>query len=139
MSDRAAPADATESSGTPDQRAEQVASLIFAAIRADLGLLHAEVVGLRSVTTGVQEELALLAHKADVHTVSTEAAQVREEVVNLRGAMQAMERRIDARIERLDATVKAQPNAIMLRLGALMVVLTGVILAALRYLPPPHG
>jgi hypothetical protein len=29
--------------------------------------------------------------------------------------------------------------AIMLRLGTLMVVLTGIILAALRYLPPPHG
>jgi len=34
--------------------------------------------------------------------------------------------------------VKAQPNAVMLRLGALMVVLTGIIIAALRYLPPPH-
>ena len=29
--------------------------------------------------------------------------------------------------------MKAQPNAIMLRLGTLMVVLTGIILAALRY------
>jgi len=47
---------------------------------------------------------------------------------------------VRAEIARLDTTVKAQPNAIMLRLGTLMVVLTGIILAALRYLPPPgHG
>jgi hypothetical protein len=47
--------------------------------------------------------------------------------------------RLDTRIERRDATVKAQPNAIMLRLGTLMVVLTGIVLAALRYWPPGHG
>ena len=36
--------------------------------------------------------------------------------------------------------MKTQPNAIMLRLGTLMVVLTGIILAALRTLPPlGHG
>jgi hypothetical protein len=35
--------------------------------------------------------------------------------------------------------VKAQPNAIMLRLGTLMEALTGIILAAVRYLPPPHS
>ncbi|HEY2595331.1 MAG TPA: hypothetical protein VGK33_15675, partial [Chloroflexota bacterium] len=80
------PPSATEGSGIPDQRAEQTASIIVDAIRdkvatqADMGLLHAEIVGVRSVTTGVQEELVLLAHKADVHTVSTEAARVREEV-----------------------------------------------------------
>jgi hypothetical protein len=33
----------------------------------------------------------------------------------------------------------ALPNAIMLRLGTLMVVPTGTVLAALRYLPSPHG
>jgi hypothetical protein len=37
------------------------------------------------------------------------------------------------------AKLNAQPNAIMLRLGTLMVVLTGIVLATLRYLPPPHG
>jgi hypothetical protein len=46
--------------------------------------------------------------------------------------------RLDTRIE-LAASVKVQPNAILLRLGTLMVVLTGIILAALRYLPPGHG
>jgi len=66
-----------------------MASIIFDAIRdkmatkADVDLLHAEVVGVRSVTTGVQEELVLLAHKADVHMVSTKAAHVREKVAHL--------------------------------------------------------
>ena len=139
MSDRAAPADATDGSGVPDHRAEQVASIIFDAIRdkvatkADMGLLHAETVGVRSVMTGVQDELVLLAHKADVHTVSTEAAQVREEVANLRRAMQAMERHINARIERVERRLLTQ-------LGVLAVVLCGLLFAALRYLPlPGHG
>jgi hypothetical protein len=35
--------------------------------------------------------------------------------------------------------MKPLADQIMLRLGALIVVMTGVILAALRYLPPPHG
>jgi hypothetical protein len=134
MSDRLALANAIEDAGIPRDKAEQLAATIFDGThdtKAELGLLHAEVVGMRSASTGVQDEIALLAHKADVRSVSVEAARVRDEVTALRGAIQAM--------ERLDATVKAQPNAIMLRFGTLMVVLTGVILAALRYLPPGHG
>ena len=128
-----------EGSDVPDHRAEQVASIIFDAIRdkvatkADVDLLHAEVVGVRSVTTGVQEELVLLAHKADVHMVSAEAAHVREEVVHLRGAIQALERHVNARIERAE-------HRLLTRFGMLAVVLFGLLFAALRYLPPPgHG
>ena len=139
MSDQTASANVTEGSDVPDHRAEQVASIIFDAIRdkvatkADVDLLHAEVVGVRSVTTGVQEELVLLAHKADVHMLSTEAAHVREEVAHLRGAMQALERHINARIERVE-------RQLLTRLGGLIVVVGGVLFAALRYLPAlGHG
>ena len=67
-------------------------------------------------------------------------AELATQINGVRGLLASETARLDARIERLDGTVKAQPNAIMLRLGTLMVVLTGIILAALRYLPPPgHG
>jgi hypothetical protein len=101
MSDRLALANAIEDAGIPRAKAEQLAATIFDGIRdnvaqTELGLLHAEVVGMRSASTGVQDEIALLAHKADVRSVSVEAARVRDEVTALRGAMQAMERHLNA-------------------------------------------
>ena len=84
--------------------------------------------------------------RAETAAIRGELAQTRTELKADIAASQASVRaplageigHLDTKIERLDATVKAQPNAIMLRLGTLMVVLTG-ILAALRYFPPPHG
>jgi hypothetical protein len=70
-----------------------------------------------------------VATKADVQ--ASEAA--------LRGEIASVRALLVSETARLDATIKAQPNAIMLRLGMLMVVLTGIILAALRYWPPGHG
>lgn len=125
-------------SDVPDRRAEQVASIIFDAIRdkvatkADVGLLRAEIVGVRSVTTGVQEELALLAHKSDLHMVNAEAAHVRKEVAHLRSAVQALEQHLNAGIERAE-------RRLLTRLGVLAVVLCGLLFAALRYLLPPPG
>ena len=75
--------------------------------------------------------------KADITGVRTELAA---QISGVRTLLAGEVGRLDTRIERLDAAVKAQPNAIMLRLGTLMVVLTGIVLAALRYWPPPgHG
>ena len=115
----------------------QLAATIFDRIRdniatkADLSLLHAEIVGIRSATTGVLGEIDLLAHKADVRGVSAEAARVRDEVTALRGAVQVLERHLNARIERVE-------HRLLTRLGGLAVVMTGIILAALRYLPLAH-
>jgi hypothetical protein len=116
MSDRLALAHAIEDAGIERSKAENVASVIARFVEGNV------------------------ATKADVQ--ASEAA--------LRGAIQASEAsvrallasetaRLDTRIERLDATAKAQPNAIMLRLGTLMVVLSGIVLAALHYWPPGHG
>jgi hypothetical protein len=74
--------------------------------------------------------------RSEIGGVRTELAT---QISGVRGLLTSETARLDTRIERLDATVKAQPNAIMLRLGTLMVVLTGIILAALRYLPAPLG
>jgi hypothetical protein len=74
-----------------------------------------------------------------IHDNVATKADVQASEASLRSLVVSETSRLDTRIERLDATVKAQPNAIMLRLGTLMVVLTGIVLAVLRYLPAPHG
>ena len=123
MSDRLALANAIEDAGIPRDKAQRVASVIFDAIHdnvATKGDVQASEAAVRS-----QQQ-------------ASEAA-LRGEIVGVRSLFASEISRLDTRIERLDAAVKAQPNAIMLRLGTLMVVLTGIILAALRYWPPGHG
>jgi hypothetical protein len=128
VSDRLALANAIEDAGIERAKAERVASVIVdlmhdsVATKADVQALGGE---LRAESAATRSEL-----KAELAT----------QINGVRGLLASETARLDARIERLDGTVKAQPNAIMLRLGTLMVVLTGIILAALRYLPPPgHG
>ena len=43
---------------------------------------------------------------------------------------------LDGKINRQDVAVREMESRLLVRLGSLMVVLTGVVLAALRYLPP---
>jgi hypothetical protein len=134
MSDRLALANAIEDAGIERAKAERVASVIVdlvhdsVATKADVQALGGE---LRAEIAATRSEL-----KAEIATVRTELAT---QINGVRGLLASETARLDTRIERLDATVKAQPNAIMLRLGTLMVVLTGIILAALRYLPPGHS
>jgi len=49
------------------------------------------------------------------------------DVQRLEAAMRELELRLEARIDR-----------VVVRLGSLIVILTGVVLAAIRYLPPAH-
>ena len=60
-----------------------------------------------------------------IHDNVATKADVQASEASLRSLVVSETSRLDTRIERLDATVKAQPNAIMLRLGTLMVVMTG--------------
>jgi hypothetical protein len=138
MSDRLALANAIEDAGIPRDKAQRVASVIFDAIhdnvatKADVQALGAELKAEITAQVGsIRAEL-----KSDITAID---AALRSEIGGVRSVLASEISRLDTRIERLDATVKAQPNAIMLRLGTLMVVLTGIILAALRYLPAGHG
>jgi len=75
-----------------------------------------------------------------IHDNVATKADVQASEASIRTALVTETARLDGKIDRLAAVVAGQPNAIMLRLGTLMVVLTGIILAALRYLPPlGHG
>jgi hypothetical protein len=126
MSDRLALSNAIEDAGIERGKAQRLASVIFDAIhdsvatKADVQALGAEL-------------------KAEITArVGSIRAELKSDITGVRSVLASEIGRLDTRIERLDATVKAQPNAIMLRLGTLMVVLTGIVLAALRYLPPPR-
>jgi hypothetical protein len=88
-------------------KAEQVASIILEAARADVGLLRAEMTGIRSVTTGIQAELMLLANKADVLRAHAD---------------------LQARIERVE-------RRLLMGFGVLAGMLAALVVAALRYLP----
>ena len=72
------------------------------------------------------------ADRCHVHMVSAEAAHVREEMAHLRGAIQALERHVNARMERVE-------RRLLTRLGLLAVVLCGLLFAAPRYHLPPSG
>jgi hypothetical protein len=124
VSDRLALANAIEDAGIERSKAERVASVIFDAIHDNVAT-KADVQASEAVLRG---------------EIAQTRAELKADVMGVRSVLASEIGRLDTRIERLDATVKAQPNAIMLRLGTLMVVLTGIILAALRYLPPSgHG
>jgi hypothetical protein len=127
MSDRLALANAIEDAGIQRAKAERVASVIFDAIHDN-------------VATKADVQASEAAIRGELRAESSQLrAELKGDITSVRALLASETGRLDTKIERLDATVKAQPNAIMLRLGTLMVVLTGIILAALRYLPPPHG
>jgi hypothetical protein len=149
MSDRLALANAIEDAGIERAKAERVASVIVdlvhdsVATKADVqalgGELRADIAASEaSVRSQLQASEAAL--RGELRAESSQLrAELKGDIASVRALLASETARLDTKIERLDATVKAQPNAIMLRLGTLMVVLTGIILAALRYLPPPHG
>ena len=134
MSDRLALANAIEDAGIERAKAERVASVIFDAIHDNVATKADVQASEAAVRHDLQASTA--ATRADIAATRTE---LKSDIGAVRSTMASETARLGTRIERLDAAVKAQPSAIMLRLGTLMVVLTGIILAALRYLPPPHG
>jgi hypothetical protein len=112
MSDRLALANAIEDAGIERAKAQRVASVIFDAIHDNV------------------------ATKADIQ--ASEAAirgEIRTETASVRALLASETARLDTRIERLDAKVEQVAHRTTLRIGSLVVVMTGIILAALRYLP----
>ena len=110
MTDPPTVANAIESASIGQGKAEQVAAIIFEAIRSDIGGLHEEMTGIREIT--IQAELMLLANKAELQKVRDD---------------------LQARIERVE-------RRLLMGFGVLAGLLAGLVIAALRYLPPVgHG
>lgn len=61
----------------------------------------------------------------------------RADIIAFRNAVAADVARLDTRIERLDAAVKARANTLTLRLGSLIVLVGAAVVAAAHVWPPP--
>ena len=115
MTDRLSLTNALADADIDRQKAERIATEIFDAIhehvatKADVERLETR---LEQVNQGLRSEMRELELRLD---------QVHQ---GLRSEMRELELRLEARIDR-----------IVVRLGSLIVVLAGVILAAIRYLP----
>jgi hypothetical protein len=111
MSDRLALSNAIEDAGIDRAKAERIASTI-------VDLIHDNV-----------------ATKADVATVSANLRQteiaLKADIAELRGEV----RRVETSLRGDLALVE---HRLMTRLGAVVVAAVGIILAAMRYLPPVH-
>ncbi len=59
-------------------------------------------------------------------------------IVATKSDLQATRTELKADIAELELRLKAEIDRVVTRLGALVLALTGVILAAIRYLPPAH-
>jgi hypothetical protein len=119
MSDRLALANIVEDAGIERSKAERVASVIVDLVEADVQASEAAVRG-EITANGAATRADIAASEASVRALlASETA------------------RLDTRIQHLDAKVEQVGSRTFNRLGTLMVVLSGIIIAALRYLPPP--
>ena len=127
MSDRLALAHAIEDAGIPRDKAEGVATAIAhfveggVATKAELDAAKAE---LKADIQATRADL-----KAEITTVRSE---MRDGFADLDGKIG----RQDVAIERLRSSLRELESRLTVRLGGLMVVLTGVVLAALRHWLP---
>ena len=116
MSDRLALTEAIEAAGIERAKASRIASVIFDAIHQNV------------------------ATKADVQASEASLrAEVQGGFTRIAGSLAETDGKMsrqDVAIERLRSSLRELESRLLLRLGSLMVVLTGVILAALRYWPP---
>jgi hypothetical protein len=138
MSDRVALADAIEDAGIPRDKAQRVASVIFDTIH-DKVATKADV---QASEAALKSELQALRHDVQGNGAATRAdiaasmAELKSDVVAVRSALASEAARFDTRIERQDANVEQIGSRTVSRLGALMVILSGIVIAALHYWPP---
>ena len=84
--------------------------------------------------------LPTLATKADIAEVRTEIAEVRIDIVRLEGKMDAMNKRLEGKINAvneinaMNARIDAAGNRLFIKLGGMMVAVAAVAVAAAKYL-----
>jgi hypothetical protein len=116
MSDRIALANAIENAGIEHGKAQRLTSVIFDAIHDN-------------VTT-----------KADITSLATKVEAVAADVrAVVRVELQAVRTEVQSMRAELKNDLALIEHRLLTRLGGLIVVMSGIILAALRYWPPGHS
>jgi hypothetical protein len=131
VSDRLELANAIEAAGIERAKAERVVSAIVDLVN-DSAATKADV---QASEDAVRDEITA--------NGAATRADIADSEASVRALLASENARLDTRIQHLDAKVEQVGSRTFNRLGtlmvALMVVLTGIILAALRYLPPGHS
>jgi hypothetical protein len=122
MTDRLSLTNALTDANIDRQKAERIATEIFDAIHDNVATKQ-DIARLEAAT---KQEITRLEAATKQEIARLEAA-TKQEITRLEAAMREMELRLDQRIDRMGT-----------RLGSLMVVLLGLLFAALHYWPP-HG
>jgi hypothetical protein len=123
MSDRLTLARAIEDAGIERAKAERVASAI-------VDLIHDEV------ATKADLKAVELTLKADTAAVSADLKGVE---LALKADLKGVELALKADIAAVSAKTDLIEHRLLTRLGGLMIVVGGVLFAALHYWPPGHG
>jgi hypothetical protein len=140
MSDRLTLANAIVDAGIERAKAERMASVIIdvihdsVATKADIGTVRGEITAtkddLKANIAAVRGEL-----KADIATVRGEMAamkgELKADIATLRGELKADIAGVGAKADLIE-------HRLLTRLGGLMIVVGGVLFAALHYWPPAH-
>ena len=123
-----------ESAGFPPKQAGDTAEALADAMsgaelatKADLGAVRAD---LAAVKTELKAEIAALRAelKGDIAALRAE----------LKGDISALRAELKADIAALKADIELLRRDLTIRLGSMIVVAVGILLAAIRYLPNPH-
>jgi septal ring factor EnvC (AmiA/AmiB activator) len=99
----------------------------IASVRGEITTLGSE---LRAEIAALRAEL-----KAEISSVRTEIATLRAE---FRAEISALRAELKADIAAVRAEMELLRRDLTIRLGGMMIVAVGIILAAIRYLPPAH-
>jgi phage host-nuclease inhibitor protein Gam len=123
-----------ESAGFPPQQAGDTAEALAEAMSGTELATNADMASVRTeiATLGSELRAEIAALRAELRTeIAALRAEFRTEIAALRAEFRAEIAAVRAEIEllRRDLTI---------RLGSMIVVAVGILLAAIRYLPPSH-
>ncbi len=119
MTDRLSLTNALADANIDRQKAERIATEIFDAIHDN-------------VATKQDLQLVEAALKQDLHLVE---AALKQDLLHVEAALKADVAAVRAELREVELRLETRVDRIVVRLGSLIVILAGIILAAIRYLP----
>jgi hypothetical protein len=129
MTDRLSLANALAEAKIDRPAAERIATEILDAIHDNVATKS----DLLAVRTELKADIAAV--KADIAAVKSE---LKGDIAAVRAELKGDISAVKADLREAELRLKTEIDRVVIRLGALVLALTGVILAAIRYLPPAH-